>query len=170
MRIETKTNRKSATAGRVAPRAPLTVIFVLAFGLALGFALADDQSTPAASTTVKGFQAPLEYFEKPNELQMKSFLEGAEAEPMSDGAILIRKAKLQTFHEDGSLEMTVKAPQCVFDSRAHTVRSAGPLELQTSNVVVQGVGFFWQETNSDLIISNQQRTTVVGSMTNTFKP
>lgn len=125
--------------------------------------------TPPAST-VKGFQAPLEYFDPPHELQMKSYLEGSEAEPGADGVILIRNAKLQTFHEDGAKEMTVKAPQCVFDSRQHTVSSAGPLQMQTSNVLVEGVGFFWQQTNSDLMISNQQSTTVSGQMTNTFTP
>jgi len=103
-------------------------------------------------------------------LQVKSFLEGTEAEPGADGVIQIRNAKLQTFREDGSKDMTVKAPQCVFDTRVHTVSSAGPLQVQTTNVLVQGVGFLWQQTNSVLFISNQQVTTVTGQLTNTFSP
>jgi hypothetical protein len=134
----------------------------------VGLAVAADQK-PTAST-VRGFQAPLEYYEAPHELQVKSFLEGTEAEPGADGVIQIRNAKLQTFREDGSKDMTVKAPQCVFDTRGHTVSSAGPLQVQTTNVLVQGVGFLWQQTNSVLFISNQQVTTVTGQLTNTFSP
>lgn len=103
---------------------------------------------------------------------MKSFLEGAEAEPQSDGLILIRDARLQTFHEDGSREMTVTTPHCLFDSRLQTVSSAGPLQVQSSDdkLLLEGEGFFWQPTNSDLIISNRVRTTVRGPLTNSFTP
>jgi hypothetical protein len=139
-----------------------------AFCFLVCLAVAADHEPP--SSTVKGFQAPLEYYEAPHELQIKSFLEGSQAEPGSDGVILIQDAKLQTFREDGSKEMIVIAPHCTFDSRLHTVSSSGPLQMQTSNVMVEGVGFFWRQTNSDLIISNQQRTTVLGSLTNTFNP
>jgi hypothetical protein len=141
-----------------------------AFCLVFCMAVAADQK-PVGST-VKGFQAPLEYFDPPHELQMKSYLEGSEAEPAADGMILIRDAKLQTFTETGAHEMTVKAPQCIFDSRQHTVSSAGPLQVQTydNKLLLQGVGFFWQETNSDLIISNQVRTTITGPLTNSFTP
>ncbi|HXT13889.1 MAG TPA: hypothetical protein VN873_20230 [Candidatus Angelobacter sp.] len=149
------------------------MVLVLASSVALCIALAADQNPPP-STTVKGFQAPLEYFDPPHELQMKSFLEGSEAEPAADGLILIHDAKLKTFRVDGSTEMIVKAPHCIFDSRDHTVSSDGPLHVQTWDekrlVDVQGVGFFWRETNSDLIISNQQRTTITGALTNTFSP
>lgn len=135
----------------------------------VGLALAADPKPPPPST-VKGFQAPLEYFEPPHELQIKSFLEGAQADPGADGVIIIQDAKLQTYREDGGKEMTVKAPQCAFDSRQYTVSSAGPFQMQTSNVTVQGVGFFWKQTNSELLISNQQVTTVTGQMTNSFTP
>src|SRR5215472_14726729 len=146
----------------------------LAAGLAGCFvfclALALAQTPP--SNTIKNFRAPLEYFDPPHELQMKSFLEGAEAEPQSDGLILIRDAKLQTFHENGSNEMTVVTPLCTFDSKSQTVSSAGPLQVQSSDEKLQleGEGFFWQATNSDLIISNRVRTTVRGPLTNSFTP
>jgi hypothetical protein len=139
-----------------------------AFCFLVGLALAADQKP--VDSTVKGFQAPLQYFEPPHELQIQSFLEGSEAQPGADGVIIIQNAKLQTFHEDGAKEMLVKAPQAIFDSRRHIVSSAGPFQMQTSNVMVQGVGFFWQQTNSELLISNQQVTTVTGQLTNSFTP
>jgi len=125
-----------------------------------------------ANNTIKRFRAPLRYFDPPHELQMQSFLEGAEAEPQSDGLILIRDAKLQTFHEDGTRDMTVTAPHCLFDSKEQTVSDAGPLQVQTSDekLLLEGQGFFWRQTNSDLIISNRVSTTIRGPLTNSFAP
>ena len=147
---------------------PLTAGILGCFVFCLALALA--QEPP--NNTIKHFRAPLEYFDPPHELQMKSFLEGAEAEPQSDGLILIRDAKLQTFHEDGSHEMTVTTPQCIFDSKLQTVSSAGPLQVQSTDdkLLLKGEGFFWQLTNSDLIISNRVSTTVRGPLTNSFTP
>lgn len=160
MRIEKKQKRERAVAVKAALAA--------AFCLLLGLALAAAQSP--SSSVVRGFQAPLEYCDPPHELQVKTFLEGSQAEPGADGVILIRNAKLQTFHDDGSKDMTVRTPHCLFDSRLRTVSSDGPLQVQTSDdkLLLEGVGFFWQETNSDLIISNQVRTTIRGTLTNTF--
>lgn len=157
MLIRDHKRRKRDALGKIA--------FVAAFSF-LCLVVVADQKPPGS--TVRGFQAPLEYYDPPHELQVKTFLEGTEARPGTDGVIIIENAKLQTFREDGSKEMLVKAPQCTFDSRQHVVSSAGPLQLQTSNVLVEGVGFFWRQTNSDLIISNQQSTTVFG--TNTLTP
>jgi hypothetical protein len=44
--------------------------------------------------------------------------------------------------------------------------------VQTSDdkLLLEGVGFFWQQTNSVLDISNQVHTTVRGSLTNSFTP
>src|SRR6516225_10782118 len=91
-------------------RMPLAAGLASCFVFCLAVALA--QTPP--NNTIKHFRAPLEYFDPPHELQVKSFLEGAEAEPQSDGLILIRDAKLQTFHENGSNEMTVVTPLCTF--------------------------------------------------------
>ena len=162
MRIES--GKRKAESGK------RKTLLLCAFCFLFSFLLAADKAGPAS--TIKGFRAPLEYFEAPHELQMKTFLEGTEAEPAANGTILIRGAKLQTFHEDGSVEMTVRAPQCIFDSREQTVSSAGPLQVQTSDekLVLEGEGFFWRQTNSDLIISNRVKTTVSGTMTNSFVP
>jgi len=158
----------SGAHGGTRPTVAAAFALLMAILITGGFALASNQKPPAS--TVRGFQAPLEYFDPPHELQMKSFLEGAQADPGADGVIIIQDAKLQTYREDGTKEMLVKAPQCIFDSRRYTVSSAGPFQMQTSNVMVQGVGFFWKQTNSELLISNQQVTTVTGQMTNSFTP
>jgi hypothetical protein len=142
-----------------------------AFCLLFSLAIAADQKPPGS--TVKSFRAPLKYFDPPHELQVQSFLEGDEAEPGSNGAILIRKAKLQTFHEDGSWEMTAEAPQCLWDSRQQTVSSPGPMQVVTSDEKYlfhhEGVGFIWMQTNSDLFISNNVCTTIT-PLTNSPTP
>jgi len=166
MRIDNaKKMRRSIQGGFV-----LLAAFCFVFCLAVAGAQSTNQSGP--HSTVRGFRAPLEYFDPPNELQVKSFLEGAEAEPGPNGVVSIRDAKLFTYNEDGSKEMVVTAPQCTYDSRQYIVSSAGPLQVQKldDNIQVQGVGFYWLQTNSYLRISNQQQTTVYGRLTNTFSP
>jgi hypothetical protein len=134
------------------------VLFSICSAL-LCLAIAKAQS--AGNATIKKFKA-LEYFEPPHELQVKSYLEGAEAEPKGDGLILLRDAKLQTYKEDGAPEMTITTPQCLFNRNNRTVNSAGPFHMRTSDDALfqEGVGFFWQRTNSEFIISNRVQTTV----------
>jgi hypothetical protein len=145
------------------------VLFSICSAL-LCLAIASAQS--AGNATIKKFKAPLDYFEPPHELQVKIYLEGAEAEPQGDGLILLRDAKLQTFQESGEPEMTVTAPQCTFNMKDQTVNSAGPFQMRRFDepLLQEGVGFFWQKTNSEFIISNSVHTTVKGHMTNSFAP
>ena len=125
-----------------------------------------------ANNTIKNFRAPLQYFDPPHELQVKSFLQGAEAELGPDGVIFIHDAKLQTFHENGTPDITITAPQCTFDQKQQTVSSDGPLQLQSADdkLLHEGKGFLWRETNSELIVSNFVHTTVRGPLTNSFAP
>ena len=87
---------KSRCCARGRARSGTLLLFVFCFLCSLAIAFA--QTPP--NNTIKHFRAPLDYFDPPHELQVRTFLEGAEAEPQSDGLILIRDAKLQTFHED----------------------------------------------------------------------
>jgi hypothetical protein len=159
----------SVAARRVAPVAPLFVLLA-AFSLVVTFAIADQQAT----STMKGFKTVLEYFEAPYELQVKSYLEGSDAENEPNGIVAIRDAKLETFHNDGTIEMIALAPHCVLNTAQKTVSSAGPLRVQTTDsglsIRHQGVGFLWLQTNADLRISNEVSTVITGTATNLFKP
>jgi hypothetical protein len=160
MPTERAENKKSRAKGKLA----LPVAFCFLFCMAA----ADDQK-PSANTFT-GFKAPLEYYDPPHELQVKSYLEGAAAEQLPGGLFLIRDAKLQTFQENGKRDVTMQAPQCIFDRQQKTINSAGPLQVQASDDdwLIAGVGFSWTQTNSQLFISNQVSTTIRGPMTNTF--
>ncbi len=113
------------------------------------------------NTVVKDFAVP-DNFGPPHETQMKSLLQGDEAEPQSGGQILIRGLKLQTFNEAGEIQMVVRAPQCVFDTAQHTVFSNGRLEAQSGDgrFFFEGEGFLLQQTNSTLTISNRVHTLI----------
>ena len=103
---------------------------------------------------------------------MKSLLQGAEAEPKSGGLILITEARLQTFTESGQPQVLVQTPHCVFDSVQHTISSSGPLSVKSVNgqFYLEGEGFLWEPTNSNLTISNSVRTTIHNAATLSLKP
>ncbi|HWC58232.1 MAG TPA: hypothetical protein VHC44_00960 [Verrucomicrobiae bacterium] len=170
MQIEPGIDPLLVRAGRMNPCVPLLGLIAV-FCLAMSLALAADQQV---GNSVKGFKAPLEYFDPPHELQVKSYLEGSQSEFLSGGMIGLRNAKLLTYHEDGSVEMIARAPECIYDTRQRTVSSTGQLQVQTLDsglsVWHEGVGFRWLQTNSDLTISNQVTTIITGTPTNLFTP
>jgi hypothetical protein len=124
-----------------------------------------------SSTTIKDFSVPA-YYDPPHEKQMKSLLQGAEAEPQPGGMIWITEVKLQTFSEAGQPQVQVQAPHCIFDPVQHTVSSSGPLTVKSVNgqFYLEGEGFLWQQTNSNLIISNRVRTVIHNASNLSLKP
>jgi hypothetical protein len=119
-----------------------------------------------ANTLAKGFSVP-EYYDPPHEKQLKSLLQGEEAEPLSGNLslILIRRLKLQAFAETGETQMVVRAPQCVFDTTQRAVSSTGHLEAVSGDgrFFLEGEGFLFQQTNLNLIISNRVHTVIRGT-------
>lgn len=173
MRIEPHINRKLARAGRLASCIAFLAV-VGGFWGVFHFAFAADR---AAHNVAKGFSSPLDYFPPPNQYQMRSYLESAESELGPNGTVILREAKLQTFHTNGTKEMIVTAPHCVYDYSARVVTSPGALNVQMWEqnnkrpIQLQGTnGFYWQQTNAFLIISNQQLTTIGGPLTNSLIP
>jgi hypothetical protein len=106
------------------------------------------------NTVIKDFAVP-EKYDAPNEKQLKTLLEGAEAEPQPGGFILIRNVKWQSFAETGQTQLVVKAPACVLDSVQRSVSSDGRLEavIGDGRFFIEGEGFSIQQTNLVLNIS-----------------
>jgi hypothetical protein len=171
MRIELRINRELASALRLASGVAFLAL-ICAFACRLAFA-----ADLAAGRPAKGIRAPIDYYPPPS-LQVRSFLEASESEMGPNGTTIFRDAKLQTFREDGSKEMIVSAPQCLYDYNKNVVNSSGPLQVQIWDennrrppLQLQGSnGFCWQQTNLVLIVSNQQTTTISGPLTNSFTP
>lgn len=139
-------------------------------GLTLAAVLAKAADKMATVVIRNGFSVPGETFDPPHETQIKSLLQGAEAEPQENGLVLIREFKLQTFTETGETQMVVLAPVCIFDAVHRTASSTGRVEICSVDGKLrhEGLGFFWQQTNNFLIISNNVQTTLHGRPTNSF--
>src|SRR5688572_18756673 len=73
--------------------------------------------TPDERTGVEGrdFRVPLESHAPPHQGQVKTLLQGAKAQPLSGGRILLTAATLKTFGTNGALQMTASTPECIFD-------------------------------------------------------
>ena len=131
---------------------------VLAF-LALALALFPQPGRAQPVVHARGFKVP-EYYPPPHDTQMKSMLEGAQADGQPDGRYLITEAKWRTFGLTGEGELNAKAPQCFYDQRQRTVSSAGPLHVETADerFFIDGEGFLYRQTNSTLLVSNRVHT------------
>ena len=109
-----------------------------------------------------------EYFDPPNQRQVKFELSGAQAQPQSGGGMLITQMKLQTFRETGEREIVIEAPECLYDKSARTAGSAGHLRIQSGDgrFSVAGEGFVWRQSAGVLTISNQVRAEIQRALTN----
>ncbi len=141
-------NRRNHSCWRVA-------LVLLALGLALF-----PGSGHAQPVVVQGGFKSAEYYDPPHENQMKSMLEGSGAEPQPDGRVLVTNAKRQSFLVNGEVELTVEAPQCLYDPTKRTISSSGPMLAKTGDgkFSIEGEGFLAQQTNSILLVSNRVHT------------
>lgn len=119
------------------------------------------QGQPLNFGRVKDFSVP-DYFDPPHENQLKSRLRGKEAEPRPGGLFVIKQIQLESFRLDGFCEFRITAPECIYDNQRRAAYSAGEVRLESGNgqLVVEGRGFHWEQTNSLIIISNDQRTII----------
>jgi len=145
---------------------PLSLVTtLLAGGAVLLLAITDG---PAQQNNVQHASdfTSVEYFEPPNQQQMKSRLSGAEAQPQAGGLLLIKQLKLETFNADGTPEMIVNAPECVYDTFNRVANSPGHLQLQAGDgrFHVEGDGFLWRQNDSFLTISNHVHTVIQSAM------
>src|SRR5579859_4654473 len=111
---------------------------------------------------IKGFKIA-EPYDSPNETQIKSRIEGGQALPEPGGrTILSQGVILRTFTRTNTPELIVKCQECVLNSATREVNSSGPIQMQTADgrFTIEGIGFFFQQTNSSLIISNQVHTLI----------
>jgi lipopolysaccharide export system protein LptA len=111
----------------------------------------------------RNFKVVPEFYPAPNAQQMKSLLEGAEAEPLPEGKILVRQAKLRTFKVTGETELQVATPECVYNSTRREIGSAGAIKAQSGDgrFTLEGRNWLWRQTSSSLAISNDVRTVLL---------
>jgi lipopolysaccharide export system protein LptA len=104
-----------------------------------------------------------EYYDPPHATQMKTLVEGDKAQPLNGGKTLsVTKAKVQTFRETGERDLTLEAPECVYERDEKSIHSPGHISVLAAEgkFAIAGDGFLWQQTNSLLLISNHVQTIV----------
>jgi len=141
----------------------------LKFFLVLAVSFFISTSSNHAQQTAAGHASDfssVEYFDAPNEKQMKSRLSGAEASPEAGGLLEIKQLKLEMFDTNGVTEAVVEAPECAYDTMKGVASSAGHLQLRTGdgNLQIEGDGFLWRQTNQWLTISNHVQTVIKGAL------
>jgi hypothetical protein len=141
-------------------------------GVALIFA-----AIPNGSAQLNGFQhandfTSTEYYEPPHQQQIKSIMSGAEALPQPGGLLIIKQLKLETFNLDGKLEITILAPECIYDTLKGVANSPGHLQLRTGGgkILTEGDGFLWRQSEQLLTISNNVCSVIENGATINTKP
>ncbi|MSU56619.1 MAG: hypothetical protein EXS35_00285 [Pedosphaera sp.] len=131
--------------------------------LALTWSFARAQPKPFTIGTASDFSTSI-YYDPPLQDKLKATVIAAEAEQKTDGLFLLKKLKLDAFRETGERELTVEAPECLFDSSAQTASSAGAVRVQSGDgrLLLEGVGFLWQQKTEHLTISNKISTVITG--------
>ena len=147
---------------------------VTTLGLAaviLSFAVTDHAQTTPAGHAPNGFTA-VDYYDAPNQIQMRSRLSGAEAQPVTGGLLVVKALKLEMFTTNGQRQVIIHAPECIYNTLKHTADSSGRLSLQNGDgkIRVEGTGFLWRQDDSVLTISNTVHTTIESDSKERFAP
>jgi hypothetical protein len=113
-----------------------------------------------------------EYYEPPHQRQIKSIMSGAEALPQPGGLLIIKQLKLEIFNLDGKLEITILAPECIYDTLKGVANSPGHLQLRTGDgkILTEGDGFLWRQSEQLLTISNNVCSVIENGTTINTKP
>lgn len=92
----------------------------------------------------------------------KFFLKGDDAEPQTNDVIKITRPRVDTFKDDGTVNLRVDAAEAFFHSRSNTIWSAKELSVKSADekMSIKGVGFGWDPTASKLSISNRVEATL----------
>jgi hypothetical protein len=108
-----------------------------------------------------GFFIP-DYYDPPNQNQMKSLLRGAEAQHQPDGSVVIKELQVETYSTNGKTMMIVRAPECNYDLANQTATSSNHIEAASGDgkLYIEGEGFRWDQNHSIFTISNRVHTTI----------
>ena len=114
------------------------------------------------TASVSNFNAFPDWYEPPHGSQAKSQIQGSHAEPLPGRRYDVKAARLTTFKQDGSREVLIAAPECIYDEGSRSAGSGGPVQMHTADgkFQIQGEGFLWQQTNYSVFISNEVHTII----------
>lgn len=108
----------------------------------------------------KGFQYA---WHDPKDSKPKAILTGATARQVTGSQLHITDFGMTILREgQTNVELIARAPDCLFDRATSIASSSGPIKAYTAttNLYIEGVGFFCQQSNGLMIISNNVQTTI----------
>jgi lipopolysaccharide export system protein LptA len=105
------------------------------------------------------------YRDTPNGRVLDMLLLGNESTPLTKDVALVTPFEMISFR-NGQTNLTAEAPQCHLDHVSDVAWDASHLKLYTptTNVFIQGDGFFFTQSNHVLILSNNVETQVVRAL------
>ena len=99
---------------------------------------------------------------------LDAIFSGSNSIYLPDGAVQVKGFKMIGVRDGqaGNVTVTALAPECRTDDKRKIASDPGPIQIftPTTNLFVQGLGFFVAESNRVLILSNQVETRVAKSM------
>lgn len=170
-RMKISENRKIKISDGSRGRSPCRLKFIFTAVAILFFIVAENRAQQNLAGPTGGFNS-VEYYPAPAQMQVKSRLSGADAQPLEGGLLDIRQLRLEMFATNGALQAVVTAPECVYDMPDQMANSSGKIFLQNGDgkVSVEGEGFLWRENDSSLTISNRVRTVIENDSKGSFAP
>jgi lipopolysaccharide export system protein LptA len=105
------------------------------------------------------------YRDTPTGKVLETTLSGNNWTPLTKQEVLVTPFEMNSFR-NGQTNLTAQAPECHLDLAANVAWDAGPVKLftPTTNVFVQGDGFFFSQSNHILIVSNNVETRVLRAL------
>lgn len=125
------------------------------------------QQAPAGRGVTKGFKFP----DYDQQRRLKSMLTGKEARAEASDHIRITALHVETYREDGKVELVVEAPECIFDRKSRVASSGGSVEARSADgrFFISGEGFEWRQLDSHLVLSNRVHTILSKELINPTK-
>lgn len=149
------------------------VILTAVAGGALWLRAADDRAAglPASVKDIRATEFTSEqYYDAPNETQVKLRFSGASVAPLPGGLQEISQVRIEYFGTNGLTRMLAQTPKCELAPFDGVASSPGKLEIRSGDgrFSVEGEGFLLRQNEMTLTISNHVHT-VLKIGTNTFK-
>lgn len=118
----------------------------------------DKGGSSLLSGVTKNFKLP----DYDSEGKLRSSVFGKEARNLTGDVIPITGLRVETYDADGKVELIVEAPECLFDRKHKSARSAGRMEARSADgmFTIRGEGFQWDQASGKLVLSNQVHTTI----------
>ena len=96
--------------------------------------------------------------------ELKAIFTGLNARQITGSQVLITEFAMKTFRDGDTnkIELIAEAPECLFDRSTSIATSPGKIRAytMTTNLFIRGVGFYCQQSNAFLVISNNVETII----------